>query len=85
METKRSAGSLALKAVLALFFLFAVLLPLIRMLSNMATHRCGRNSEQSAVPFGGAALSAVVRHRHSDFGIPCFSAGLVHHPQPYPL
>lgn len=51
METKRSAGSLALKAVLALFFLFAVLLPLIRMLSNMATTDVGRILSQSR-PFG---------------------------------
>ena len=58
METKRSAGSLALKAVLALFFLFAVLLPLIRMLSNMATTDVG--GILSSPQFHSAALHSLL-------------------------
>ncbi len=58
METKRSAGSLALKAVLALFFLFAVLLPLIRMLSNMATTDVG--GILSNPQFHSAALHSLL-------------------------
>ena len=58
MSVKRSAGSLIIKSVLVVFFLFAVLLPLIRMLSYMGEVNIG--DILSNPQFRSAALHSVL-------------------------